>query len=158
MLKVSKVRNQTQREYLTEKVSLAISTIKLAGERGSIKAFTMKSSWRWSHGWKWVSLKRINIEHIFGFVHADFYMEFFILILFALKIVFTFHIFLFILLLLSKFSHLSITFYGALVQGRGEALLKFGSRNRIPQKLLRSWWSFVHFTKNIVYPLLLFSK
>ena len=52
---------------LTEKVSLAVSTIDLVGERGSTKAFTMKPSWRC------VSFKRINIEHIFGIMHADFY-------------------------------------------------------------------------------------
>ena len=46
---------------LNENVSLAVSTVELVGERGSIKAFTMKPSWRWSHRWKCVSLKGINI-------------------------------------------------------------------------------------------------
>ena len=75
---------------LTEKVSLAVSTIELVRERGSTKAFTMKSSWRWSHRWKCVSLKRINIEHIFGFVHADIYTWNFSFLYYSPKLVFTF--------------------------------------------------------------------
>ena len=61
-------------------------------------------------------------------------------------------------LLLSKFSQFSITSYGALEWGGRDAHLKFCSWDRFLKKLLKSWWSFVHFTKIIVHALLLFSK
>ena len=101
---------------LTEKFLLTAKTIDLVWEKGSTKTFTMNPTWRWSHSWKYVSLKMINIEHIFGFVHAAFYTwnssfhtirlkdRFYIFIFFC-----------FILLLLSKISQFAIPLYSALV-------------------------------------------
>ena len=109
---------------LTEKVSLPVSTIDLVGERGSTKAFTMKPSWRWSHRWKCVSLKGINILMSTSldsctrtFIHGILHFH-------TICLKDSFHIFIlfcFMLLLLSKFSQLSIILYGALVYRRKDA-------------------------------------
>ena len=102
---------------LNENVSLAVSTVELVGERGSIKAFTMKPSWRWSHRWKCVSLKGINIllstsldSCTRTFIHGILHFH-------TICLKDSFHIFILFcfMRLLSKFSQLSIMLYGALV-------------------------------------------
>ena len=96
-------------------VSLAVSTIELVGEKGSTKAFIMKPTWIWSHRWKCVSLKRINIEHIFGFVHADIYTWNSSFLYYSPKLVFTFFS------VLHTYNYLSFhnfPSYSALVWGR----------------------------------------
>ena len=108
----------------------------------------MKPTWRWSHSWKCVSLKMIDIEHIFGFVHVDFYAWNFSFSYYSPQD--SHHIFLFHTLYyyLSLCKYLSLYHIIWCISTR--------SRNRLP--LLNLWWSFVHFMKNIVYSLLLYSK